>query len=346
LRRRNSAAVDLPDSQKAEVHVGLDQASITEAVRKGMIQANPALSRFNPLPRILFLDDFDDGLCGWTEQVGNYRDTLDVGGGVYSSLQMDLRPPMLSTATMWDSGTVGSLNGGYSMKLATRPRANHIAKLNKRITIGGSGLLQFEMWFVVKPEATRMELSKGTEEFYQERRSLGVPWEASRPETTDLTVHAFGVSMDLQDRERRWWPAVRFLNCENGELVEKWQWGAGGVRHPYLDGWLDIEDGHQPLCYNEIPTKHNWHYFRFTVDLQSREYVELQCNDREYDLRGKRYEYRNIHPHEKEFLPYMDPENPTIPRCSGMLNSGPFVETGDDRRTFLYVDSVLLSADW
>ena len=28
--------------------------------------ADPALSRFDPLPRIISFDDFDRGFCGWT----------------------------------------------------------------------------------------------------------------------------------------------------------------------------------------------------------------------------------------------------------------------------------------
>ncbi len=321
--------------------------ALAEAVRVGTIRANPRLSRYNPLSRILFHDDFDDGLSGWTEQVGNYRGSLDTGGGVYSSLQFDLRPPMLSTLTMWDSGTVGSIDGSYAMKLATRPEVGHIAKPNKRITLGGGGLLQFEMWFVFKPEAVSSELSVGTEGFYANRSELGVTWARTEQDDQPLeTVHSFGISMDIQDTEQRWWPAIRFLNADNGQLVEKWQWGAGGVRHPYLDGWIDIEDGHQPLCYNEIPTKHNWHYLRFLVDLSNRTYVEMQCNERTYDLRGKRYEYRNVHPEEEQFTPYMDRESPVIPRCWGMLNTGPFLQTGADRRSFLYVDSIVLSAEW
>ena len=36
-----------------------------------------ALSRFDPLPRIICLDDFDRGFCGWTQLVGNYEEDLD-----------------------------------------------------------------------------------------------------------------------------------------------------------------------------------------------------------------------------------------------------------------------------
>ena len=77
------------------------------------------LSKFDPLPRIILYDDFDNGLEGWTGLIGNYEDTLDSVLPGYR----DLRPPMLSNATMWDTGSAGALDGVYSMKLATRPEA-------------------------------------------------------------------------------------------------------------------------------------------------------------------------------------------------------------------------------
>ena len=42
------------------------------------------------------------------------------------------------------------------------------------------------------------------------------------------------------------------------------------------DGYSFIPDGHQHLCYNESDDKINWMYLRLTVDLATREYVELQ----------------------------------------------------------------------
>ena len=51
--------------------------------------ANPRLSRFDPLERILCYDDFDAGLNGWTGLIGNYEDSLDAMLPDYQ----DLRPP-------------------------------------------------------------------------------------------------------------------------------------------------------------------------------------------------------------------------------------------------------------
>jgi hypothetical protein len=52
----------------------LSEAALLRALRL----ADPRLSRFDPLPRIIAFDDFDRGFCGWTQLVGNYEHTLDV----------------------------------------------------------------------------------------------------------------------------------------------------------------------------------------------------------------------------------------------------------------------------
>ncbi len=310
--------------------------TLREEIRHAVLQADPGLSRFNPLPRILFFDDFDRGLCGWSELIGNYRGSLDAVGTPHTDLEWDMRPPMLSSLNMWDVGTVGSLNGTYALKVATRPQRGHIAHPVKRITLGGRGFIQLEAYFTFKSEASTLDMSAGTEDEFGRDDEI----------ESDEAVHSFGFGFDAQDDEERHWPAIRYLHSDDSGLVEKWQWHAGGVRHPHLDGWLDVPNGHQPLCYNEIPTKHNWHYIRWLVDLDRREYVELQSNSRVFDLRGKRHVYRNIHADEMQFVPYMTGEHPTKPRLWNMLNLDFFIETRSNRRCFLYLDSVVLSSTW
>ena len=58
---------------------------------------DPRLSRFDPLNRILYFDDFDDGHHGWMELIGNYEDSLETMLPHYR----DHRPPMLSSAPSW-----------------------------------------------------------------------------------------------------------------------------------------------------------------------------------------------------------------------------------------------------
>ncbi len=325
----------------SSVSAGMEDMS--EAMRRALVRTSPGLSRFNPLPRILYHDPFEDSLGGWTSHIGNYAGSLRGLAEPNAGLQMDHRPPMLSTLSMWDTGSVGAVDGGYAMKIATRPRKGHIAKPNKRITLGGKGLLQLECWFVFKAEASRADLSSGSLDLYHDRGHVA---DMDEPQSADTAVRNFGFSLDLQDETHRWWPAIRYVNAEHGKLVEKWQWHAAGVRHPYLDGWVDIEDGQQTLCYNEIPTKHNWHYLRFLMDVESREYVELQCNARTFDLHGKKWRYGTIHEDEAHYYNVVEGENPLLPRCTGLLNCGPFIETGEDRRCFFYMDAFVLSASW
>ncbi len=117
---------------------------------------DPALSRFDPLPKILFADDFDRGLQGWTGLIGNYENSLNSMLPPYR----DLRPPQLSNLTVWDTGTDGSLNGTYGMKLATRPRAGSFAVAIKRATFRHIGPIRLELYFTFKPEASELRLSE------------------------------------------------------------------------------------------------------------------------------------------------------------------------------------------
>src|SRR5690606_33798504 len=93
-------------------------------------------------------------------------------------------------------------------------------------------------------------------------------------------------------------PHIRFLNASGGEHVQKWQFKRKAVpivligsenktiSHYHLapDGWEDLPGGEQRLCYNEIPTKVNWHYIRFDFDLESMQCTHFQCNDRVFDV--------------------------------------------------------------
>jgi hypothetical protein len=304
------------------------------------------LSKFRPLERILTYDDFDDGLNGWTELTGNYqqgRMAVVPGHETFT----DLRPPMLSSATFPFVGTHGSMSGTYSMKLATRAMAagagepvlrGGLAQTLKRLTWQELGLVQFEMWFSYKPEA-------------------------DRPGVGENEFRAFGVLWDIQDEHHRYFPAVRYLNAANGVTRQKWQfaqarpmtdeeWAGGfdtsvtedrrsavgakpgidpqwfGRRYPdgSTDGFRDVPGGEQKLCYNETFDKINWHYFRFLVDTARREYVEFQCNERTYDLRG-------VQPTLAE----------AYPRIWSLLNLALWVEADTNRRCFLFVDSIVIS---
>lgn len=280
------------------------------------MQLESQLSRFEPLERILFYDDFDHGLQGWTPLIGNYEDSLDSILPDYR----DLRGPMLSNLTQWDTGTDGSLNGNYALKLATRSRAGSMAVAIKRATFRHAGPIRLEAYFTFKPEANELRLSE-----------------------TD--VRAIGVLFDLQDSDRkanpqRVMPHIRYHNAQDGAAISTWQTkskvetlhaiGASGKTKSHFhlapSGWQPLPEGQQRLCYNEIATKQNWHYLRLDFDLASMSFLRFQCNDRHFDL-------ANVEPM----------RIPAMANLWCMLNTAFWVETDRDKRAFLYLDSVLLS---
>ena len=158
---------------------------------------DPRLSRFDPLKRIIFYDDFDEGVNGWSELIGNYEHTLDS----IIPLSADYRPPMISNLTMWDTGTAGSMEGTYALKLASRAREGSLATSIKRVTFRKPGPVQLEAYFCFKPEASELRLSS-------------------------KDVRAFGVLFDLQDGmnpDIRWMPHLRYLNAQGGDMINRWQ---------------------------------------------------------------------------------------------------------------------------
>lgn len=276
------------------------------------MSAHPDLSRFDPLPNILFYDDFDRGLQGWTGLIGNYEDSLDSILPPYR----DLRPPMLTNSSAWDTGSSGSLSGTYAMKLATRPQPGSLAVGIKRLTYRHQGPIQLEAYFTFKPEASELRLSE-----------------------TD--VHSIGVLFDLQDDQRRVMPHLHYLNAVDGVQQGRWQFKSrqpqfrdiGGtgktVSHFHLgeEGWEDLPGGGQLLCYNEIATKQNWHYLKVGLDLESMTFTTFQCNDHLFDVSAV--------------------EPMTMPAMANlwcMLNVAFWVRAGSQKRSFLCLDSALLSA--
>jgi hypothetical protein len=289
-------------------------------LRRALLRADPDLSRFDPMERIIVYDDFDRGIQGWTSLIGNYEDTLDAVLPPYR----DIRGPMLSNLSMWDTGSDGSMNGTYALKLATRPKTGSLGVAIKRLTFRHAGPIRLEAYFTFKPEASELRLSE-----------------------TD--VRAVGVLFDFQDVDRkgsgseRVMPHLRYLNALDGEAQFRWQFkrqleplqdigGTGKTRshfHLAPEGWEDIPDGGQLLCYNEIATKQNWYYLRVDWDLSSMSYLHFQCNDRVFDVSA---------------LAPM--RMPAMANLWCMLNTVFFVETDCDKRAFLYLDSVLLSGEF
>ena len=114
------------------------------------------LSRYDPLPRIIAFDDFDQGFCGWTQLVGNYENTLDAMLPGYAQHSA----PMLSQCQAWEFGSHGSQDGMYSLKVATKPRRGAQNVAIKRMTFRKRGPIRLEFTFTFKPEANELQLSE------------------------------------------------------------------------------------------------------------------------------------------------------------------------------------------
>lgn len=305
------------------------ESNAADQFRKAILESDKALSKFNPLRRILFYDDFDEGINGWTELAGNHNGNLD---DLKVGLR-DLRPPQLSNCSFFDIGTHGSLNGTYALKLATRPHPFHASVAIKRATYSQPGRVQFEMYFTFKSEQTFGDHTA---------------WDGN-VSPSEMNFGDFTVSNDICAGETgpRYMCALRYWNTGlDGKLVQKWAYktsletttkmaraGDPGqavdfhVHDPH--DWADIPSGHQSLCFNEVPTKVNWHYLRWVFDTRTHRNTELQVNELTLDL-------RNIP------VPVYDQGYRAL---NHLLNFVIDVRTHSAVRNFLFVDSILVSME-
>jgi hypothetical protein len=288
-------------------------------IRRALLDADPGLSRFDPLPRIISYDDFTRGFGGWTQLVGNYEGSLDTMSASYAQHT----PPQLSTLPNWDFGSHGGMHGSYALKVQTLPRRGTRSVAIKRLTFRRAGPIRLEFYFTFKPEARELALSE------TDVRSVGFLYDLQ--------------SGDTDPNPARVMPHMRFLNALEGKHVQKWQFKRASqparaigsenktATHDHLspEGWEDLQGAAQKLCYNEIPTKVNWHYARFDMDLADWRATRFQCNDRVHDVTG--------------FEPMRMPGWRNL-WC--MLNLAFFVETDVDKRALFYIDSVCLSGDF
>ena len=295
------------------------------------VNADPRISRFNPLGRILFFDDFDEGINGWCELIGNHDGNLD---NVRKPMA-DLRPPQLSNCTFFDIGTHGSMSGTYALKLATRARPDHMSQIIKRMTYVRTGLVQFETYLTFKAE--------------QEFRPPDAAWDGNfDPSEARFGDFTFSNDVCEGDDGRRYHCALRYVNAdEHGKFVRRWRYKtslhtstkmhragmAGPSADPHVqrpEDWADVPGGEMAFCYNEVPTKINWHYLRWVFDTARLRNQELQVNDTVMDLRD---------------LPVPCYDHP-YKGLTHLLNFCVDVRTRMAVRNFLYLDSVLVSVDW
>jgi hypothetical protein len=313
--------------------------TMTNDIRKSLLLADPLLSRYNPLDHILLASDFDNGQQGWQTYFPDYDGEKDyperfselepLDDILEQSRNPDLRidrklptgprgVPMLSTMTSWDVGTVGSWDGLYSLKIPTLPRKGDKGLALKRLGSPWRGKFRIETWFTYKAEPSDFRLG-------------------------ELDVNSFFVATDTMDSHivkkdgetpRRWWPSIRYHNAENGKYIRHWQANFSGSTGVLNGPWEDIPGGQQDLAFNRSPTKYQWHYLRFTFDLGKHEYVDLNCAGQEFDIAGRKHDLN----------PPLQGYRAATDRCPGLVNVVFGIETNRDKRCFLFLDSIVVSA--
>ena len=315
-----------------------EHASLAESLRQSNLSTDIRLSRFNPLPRILCFDDFNSGTHGWTELIGNHDEKGDLSK--VDDHMRDFRPPQLSSCSFFDIGTHGAMSGTYALKIATRPVTGHTAVAIRRLTMSGRGLVQFETYFSYNAEAS-------SEENQAAEQAGSSGWDANfHPSETQFG--AITVATDICDGTR-YHTVMRYQNTDlDNKLTRQWMYPTVPEPTPreHFEGklklsrtadftapdpadWKPVGEP-QEMCYNEVPTKVNWHYLRWVVDTSTRKNVEIQVNDEVIDL-------SNVP------VPLYTEKYGSL---SNLLNFYVSVRTHTNVRNFVYLDSVLISTDW
>lgn len=290
-----------------------------------------SVDRFDPLGRILAYDTFSSGMSGWTALAGNHDGRIESIRPLYR----DLRPPQLSSVDFFDIGSHGAMTGNYTMKLATRAQPLSSSVAIRRLTMRRTGLVRLELYFAYKAEVRVADPESS--------------WDGNHdPGEHDFA--SFTISNDIcRPGGVRCHMAVRYENADaTGQLQHRWRYKtalqpttrrlladsssltATDMHTVSPDDWMDVPDAVQPLCYNEVPTKVNWHYLAWTFDTSNAGMVSLTVNDRSYDL--------------QTITVPMFPER--YGALDGLMNLLLDVQTLRPVRNFLFVDSVLLSVDW
>jgi len=307
---------------------------------------DPLLGKYDPLDRVLIAHDFDNGMQGWQTYFPDYDGREDYVGRYphVEPLDEKLRQardpatrwdrrapigpravPMISSLTSWDVGSNGSYDGNYALKIATIAKAGSTGVAMKRMSCPWRGQFRIETYFTYKAEPG--DLSWGEDDI----RSISLDFDC----------------MDLHQIQNeglspiRYHPGVVYQNVENGDPIRRWRINNEDASH-IGPSYTYLEDGNQDLGFNRAVTKYQWHYLRLTFDLTSHEYVDFNCMGQEFDVAGQK-------------IKTWDPDDPVIKendwgwrtstdRCSGLLFPTFRITTATDRRCFLYLDSVVVSA--
>jgi hypothetical protein len=297
----------------------------SNSLRAALLRSARDLSRYDPLERILLQQDFAQGFHGWQTYFPDYDGWTDYPGRyppvepLQEILEKSRRDPAVRIdrrlpvgprgVPMLSSSPSAASGGAYALKVPTLARIGSKVFAQKRLGSPWRGQFRLECYFA---------------------------FEAA------CDVAALYLTCDVMDDpgpgqprggSGRWWPAVRYLNVERGELVQKWQTHQGGAG--VKDGpWQDIPAGAQALGAAAGGLPPPWHYLRFTFDLARHEYLDFYCSGREFPVAGLS--------HRPD--PPLAGWRASTDKCPGLIGTGFGVETATDKRCFLYLDSVLVSA--
>jgi hypothetical protein len=206
-----------------------------------------------------------------------------------------------------------------------------MAQAIKRTTSRGDGRVRVECYFTYKAEQIF---------------GADTNWDGN-VDPSERNFGDFTISNDIceGDDGRRYHIALRYLNTDKtGALVQRWMYKTSvqpstkmvmsKMVKPNYDyhvvneeDWLPVPGGHQPFCYNEIPTKINWHYLRWDFDTRTRRSVELQVNNL-------------VMPLQEIPVPVYDHPYKALNR---LMNFCFDVRTHRPVRNFLFLDSVVVS---
>ena len=183
-----------------------------DAIRMALLRADPKLSKFNPLPRILCFDDFDQGVNGWAELIGNTDGNLDN----MPRYVRDFHPRQLSTCTYFDQGTHGPMSGTYALNAATRPVPDHMAVLCKATHVA-------RPWARCKWRCTSSYKSEWNFEPVPE---AGREWDGNyHPSEAQFGDIMIGNDIQIDDEGRRTHCALRYVNADaQGNLIRRWKY--------------------------------------------------------------------------------------------------------------------------
>jgi hypothetical protein len=307
---------------------------------------DPFLGKYSPLDRVLLAHDFDNGMQGWQTYFPDYDGWEDYQGRyqpvepLTEKLEQARDPatrwdrrapvgprsvPMISSLTSWDIGTNGSWGGNYALKIPSIARAGARAVGMKRMACPWRGKFRIETYFTYQADPSDFKWGEDA------IRSIGVHFDAF----DQAHIKEQGL------KPIRYHPSILYKNFENGKPVRHWHIYNEHSSH-VGPTHTPLEDGHQELGFNRAVTKYQWHYLRLTFDIATHEYVDFHCYGKEFNVAGMK-------------IKTWDPEDPeltergwewraSMDRTSGLIFPDFNIIPDQDKRCFLYLDSVVVSA--